>query len=169
MGDVGIVVDPAIDPTSPPTSQEINVLVTGFGVRIQTSLTTSLNLFVFVACLPSNPHSTTFTNLYKRTAIQKLRRQCILPDSTITSIFIHPTTQRTGNNQRDRNPFSARSAHTRPPRADQSLLRHHPRTIARHPGRIFSRTQWHPARSDRAYGHCVYAPVLFCRDAGASR
>lgn len=33
MGDVGIVVDPAIDPTSPPTSQEINVLVTGFGVR----------------------------------------------------------------------------------------------------------------------------------------
>ena len=36
MGDVGIVVDPAVDPTLPP-SQEINVLVTGFGVRIQTS------------------------------------------------------------------------------------------------------------------------------------
>ncbi|GAM35833.1 pyroglutamyl peptidase [Talaromyces pinophilus] len=31
MGDFGIVVDPAIDPRSPPTSQEINVLVTGFG------------------------------------------------------------------------------------------------------------------------------------------
>ncbi|EED22059.1 pyroglutamyl peptidase type I, putative [Talaromyces stipitatus ATCC 10500] len=31
MGDVGIVVDPAISPASPPISQSINVLVTGFG------------------------------------------------------------------------------------------------------------------------------------------
>lgn len=47
MGDVGIVVDPAIDPTSPPTSQEINVLVTGFGVRIQSLA----YLFLSVVCL----------------------------------------------------------------------------------------------------------------------